>query len=369
MTGTPGAPSAPGSIRAAGVVLQPGLSHPDRSVLIVRTGAMGDVLHALPAVAALRTLEPRAHIGWVVDPRWAPLLVNEAGDGPVVSRVHLAETRLWSQAPVSMRTLRSVGALRRGLRAEQYGFAVDMQGTLRSAVLGRMAGTARLAGYADPREALATLLYGERLGRPGTHVVEQGAALLGEALQVPITPAAVALPHEPAAERWAEGSLARVAGRPVALLAPAAGWGAKQWPAVRFGELARALRAQGVSVLVNAAHPGEPAACAVVEASAGAAEIAVCSVAALIALTRRAAVVVGGDSGPVHLAAALGRPLVALFGLTDPARNGPWGSGSMRVLRDPASATSYKRRAETDPGLAQIGVEQVLRAALQVAAL
>ena len=128
-------------------------------VLIVRVGAMGDVLHALPAVAALRRARPDWMIDWVVDPRWAPLLVDGEGKGPVVDRVHLAETKLWSKAPLSPATLRSVLRLRGELRKERYDLAVDMQGTLRSAVIGRMAGAKQFVGYGDPREALAARLY------------------------------------------------------------------------------------------------------------------------------------------------------------------------------------------------------------------
>ncbi len=351
----------------------------ETSVLIVRTGAMGDVLHALPAVASLRALAPDASIGWVVDPRWAPLLVNGDGVGPVVSRVHLAETRLWSQAPVSRRTIDSVLVLRRELQQEHYGTAADMQGTLRSAVLGRLAGTASFSGYADPRERAAKLWYRQRLRRQGTHVVEQGASLLGEALGQPVVPGAVMLPYDRAAEDWAEELLARSKDltdsknsgnskdQPLALLAPTAGWGAKQWPAARFAALARALRAQGFAVLVNASHPEEPVARLVVEASVGGAQMVVCGIPALVALLRRTALLVGGDSGPVHLAAALGRPVVALYGPTDPARNGPWGPGPVEVLRHPASATSYRRRSAVDPGLLKIEVDEVLRAALRVA--
>jgi heptosyltransferase-1 len=80
----------------------------------------------------------------------------------------------------------------------------------------------------------------------------------------------------------------------------------------------------------------------------------------LIALTRRASLLVGGDSGPTHLAAALGIPLVALYGPTDPTRNGPWGSGPMRVVRGAGSVTSHKRVAEIDAGLARISVEEVV---------
>lgn len=336
----------------------------DRRVLIVRVGAMGDVLHALPAVAALRQAWPAAEIDWVVDPRWAPLLVDAAGRGPVVTRVYGAETRLWSRAPFSAATRRSVLGLRSAMRKRPYSWVVDMQGTLRSAVLGRFARTEHaLTGYADPRETPARWLYGQTVPRSGTHVVTQGAMLLGEALGMPLEPAIAEIPLRTDAERWADAACGdQDVDARIALLAPTAGWGAKQWPAARFAALARALRDRGFQVLVNTGETPGSVEREVVRESAGAATLAPCSVAQMIALTRRAAVVVGGDSGPIHLAALLGRPVVALFGPTDPARNGPWGAGRTICLRHPASHTSYKRIADTDPGLAQIGVDEALEA-------
>jgi heptosyltransferase-1 len=130
----------------------------------------------------------------------------------------------------------------------------------------------------------------------------------------------------------------------------------------RYGELARQLRALGYTAVVNAPREDDPVANAAVLASEGAAEKVVCNVAGLIALLRRTALLVGGDSGPTHLAAALRVPVVALFGPTDPARNGPWGPGRKVVLRDAASVTSYRHVAEADPGLERISVERVLEA-------
>ena len=333
---------------------------------------MGDVLHALPAVQALREQRPDLRIGWVVDSRWASLLTGpgepgeSSGRGPVVDRVHLAETRLWFQAPWSGRTRHSVLALRRELQATRYHAVVDMQGTLRSAVLGRFAGAVRFVGYRDPRETAARWLYRQPLPRLGKHVVEQGAALLGAALGVPLSPArSLRLPVLPEAEAWAMTLVdSSPQPEPLALLAPAAGWGAKQWPAAHFGALAAALADRGWAVRVNAAHDAEPMAMAVVAASGGAARLVCGGVAGLVALTGRAAMVVGGDSGPVHLAAALGTPVVALFGPTDPARNGPWGAGPIRVLRHPDSVTTYKRTAPSEAGLARLEVGTVLEAAL-----
>lgn len=327
-------------------------------LLIVRVGALGDVLHALPAAAALRNARPEWTIDWVVDPRWAPLLVDSEGRGEIVSRVHLAETKQWSAAPFSLTTLRSVANLRRELRDERYDVVVDMQGTLRSAVIGRFARAREFAGYENPREAAAAHLYRSTRRRIGTHVVEQGAALLGAACSIALKPAPVSLPHETWADDWAAELVGE---RKVCLLAASAGWGAKQWPAERYGALARELREMGFVPMVNAPRKDDAIAASVVAASGGAAESVVCNVAGLIALVRRTSLLVGGDSGPTHLAAALGTPLVALFGPTDPARNGPWGSGLMRVIRGTGSVTSHKRVAETDAGLVRITVDDVVR--------
>jgi heptosyltransferase I len=326
---------------------------------IIRVGAMGDVLHALPAVSALRRARPDWEIDWVVDPRWAPLLVNGEGQGPVVSRAHLAQTKQWSKAPAAPATLRSIFELRRALRGEGYDLAVDMQGTLRSAVIGRMCGSGQLAGYSDPREAMAAKFYKTRLERKGRHVIEQGVALLGEACGVALEPSGVELPREEWADHWA----AEVVGdRRTCLLAASAGWPAKCWAVEKYGALAVELKAMGMDVVVNAPRKDDALAAAVVEASGGAARVVVCNVTGLIALMGRMTLLVGGDSGPTHLAAALGVPLVALFGPTDPERNGPRGPGAKVVLRDPASVTSYKRSNSEDAGLAKISVGAVVDA-------
>lgn len=134
------------------------------NILIVRVGAMGDVLHALPAVAALKRARPQWRVDWAVDPRWVPLLVDDER-GPMVDMVHLVPASEWSKAPISLATLRSVLGLRKELRTEHYDLAVDMQGTLRSAVIGCMAGADDFAGYADPRESFAASFYKRKIAR------------------------------------------------------------------------------------------------------------------------------------------------------------------------------------------------------------
>jgi len=329
------------------------------NILIVRVGAMGDVLHALPAVAALKRMRPQWRVDWAVDPRWAPLLVDDER-GPTVDMVHLVPAKEWSKAPVSPATLRSVLGLRKELRTEHYDLVVDMQGTLRSSVIGRIAGGQELAGYADPRESLAASFYKRKIPRRGLHVVDQGAALLGDACGLELTPAGVEIPRAQCAEEWA--STEAVMQRPMAVLAAGGGWGAKQWPAERYGTLAVELKVMGFDVVVNAPRKEDAIAARVVESSDGAARIVVCNVAGLISLLSRTDLLVGGDTGPTHLAAAMGVPVVALFGPTAPERNGPWGPGAKLVLRDAASVTTYKRTEEPDAGLMNLSVETVVEA-------
>lgn len=284
---------------------------------------------------------------------------------PLVDRVHAVSTRAWKRRPFSSETLLDINALRRELRAAQYDLCVDMQGTIRSSVIGRMAGARQFAGSADPREWPAGWMYGKQIKLLATHVVEQGCELLGTAIGQPLAPADVPLPLDESAERWRDDLLSRIQAGPFVVIAPSAGWGAKQWPAERYGAVAAELARAGYTPLVNASSPDAPLANAVVQASGGSAIMAYCTLAQLVALLRRASVVIAGDTGPLHLAAALGRPVVGLFGPTDPARNGPYGTRS-RVLRHASSQKDHTRHAETEQGLMQITTDEVTEAALEL---
>lgn len=334
---------------------------------------MGDVLHAMPAVAALRERHPDWLIEWAIDPCWQELLqargdTSQRGTAmPLVDRCHTVPTREWKRRPFSLETLSSIRAVRRQLRGEKFDLCVDMQGSIRSSMIGWLAGAGKFAGLADPRERPARWMYGRRIEVSAAHVIGQGCELLGATVGEVLTPAKVELPVDEAAEAWREELLLRVApdGAKFVVIAPSAGWGAKQWPAERYGAVAAALAQAGYVPLVNAVFAGDILANAVVDASGGAALVVPCSVGQLIALTRRASLVVAGDTGPLHLAAALERPVVALFGPTDPARNGPYGTAA-RVLRHPSSKKDHSRHAATEEGLMQITAEEVIAAAFDL---
>jgi heptosyltransferase-1 len=339
-------------------------------LLVVRLGAMGDVLHALPAVTALRQAHPGWVIDWVVEPAWCALLSAHCETGnfirgpaqPLVDHLHLASTKAWRHHPFSSNTRHEISGLRSILKSCPYDAVLDFQGAVRSAVIGHMAGCRRRVGESRPREWAARWWFTERVPTRGTHVIEQDVELASAVAGDDLAPLQPLLPVDPAAEAWCDAFLASCARQPVVLLNPGAGWGAKRWPVERYAAVAAALAARGDCVLVNAG-PGEGAlANAIAARSQGAARPLVSTLSQLVALTRRVALVIGGDTGPVHLASALARPVVGIYGPTDPARNGPFGA-RVRVLRSPLSRRDHSRRDQPEAGLLTITPDAVLEAA------
>lgn len=286
-----------------------------------------------------------------------------AGSRPIVDRCVPVHVALWKRSGVSRATIVDVLALRRSLRRTACQTSVDLQGSIRSAVISRLSGAPERVGSRHPRETAARLLYTRTAASKATHVVEQACDLLGAAADAELVPATVELPRHPGAELWAAAQTA--AQRAPVLLAPTAGWGAKEWPPERFGEVAAALAQAGHAVLINAAPGQDATAQRVLETCGGVARIVRCTLEQLIALVRVCRLVIAGDTGPLHLAAALQVPVVGLFGPTDPARTGPWAVRSV-VLRDGSSVTDHRRHAHTESGLFRIGVAQVVSAALEM---
>jgi heptosyltransferase-1 len=344
-----------------------------KRLLIVRLGAMGDVLHSLPAATALRRAFPDATMGWMIEERWAELLCTlptprsgpRSGQRPVVDRIHIVETKKWRRNLTSYQTWEQMAAGLSDLRAAKYEVALDLQGAVRSAILARLSRAPMIYGAAQPRENVASMFYTHQVITYGAHVVEQNLsiaeAVARRSLQLP----PVELPHDEAAEKECERRLSERNIQEFVLLNPGAGWGAKQWPSERYAQVVKHLAQNGVRSLINFGPGEEELARSVERNSDGAAEAMTSSLTQLITLARRARLFIGGDTGPLHLAAVLRVPVVAIFGPTNPARNGPFGTQAV-ILRSPKSSTSHKRRAQPDEGLLDISVEQVVDAALQI---
>jgi len=302
------------------------------NVLIVRLGALGDVVHAIPAAAALRRRYPAARIDWLVD----------AKHRPIVDLVTAIDTTIALEAP----TLAAWGAAVQSLRRSAYDIAVDLQGLLKSAVLARASGAARVVGFSiwHLREKTARPFYSDVQDAEAAHVIAKNLRVLRA---LGIDDEQISFPLAEVPSPALDELRARVgADRPFALINPGAAWPNKRWPADRFGEVAAFLHAACKLMPVVLWGPGEEAlAEAVLAASGGVAVLAPPTrIADLVACARAAALVVSGDTGPLHIAVAVGTPTMSIFGPTDPARNGPYRREDLVVSRYDACECHYDRR-------------------------
>jgi len=327
----------------------------DLRFLLVRLGSLGDIIHALPAAAALRDTFPGARIDWAVEPKWAALLEGN--------------TDLNSVIQVDRKTLGGLSRTIRTLRAANYTCVVDFQGLYKSALLAFGSGAPRRIGFKRTyaREGFASWLYTERHNPRGAHKVEHNLTL-AQAAGARNSIARISLPTRPEAEERVASELDRRNIRDFLVLNPGGGWRSKCWPAERYGELyARIFDKFGIRGVVSYGPGEEDLAQSVVSAAGKSAPVAIpLDLKPLMALLRRAKFVVSADTGPLHLADALGTPVVGLFGPTGPARNGPYftsRSPKSVVVRNPRlSETTYQRGASYSPAMLAITVDEVAAA-------
>ena len=321
------------------------------NILIVRLGALGDVVHTIPAVAAVRKAFPDARIDWLVDRKHRAIvdLVTAVDRAIAVDSNTLAG---WSE---------TIGMLRQ----TKYNAAIDLQGLLKSAVFARASGADHVIGFSiyHLREKTARPFYSTTENVEDEHIILKNLRLL-RAIDVDSTEIVFPLrvPESDALRQLRE----RIPpDRPFALINAGAAWPNKRWAPERFGALASFIRDECRMTPVVLWGPGEePLASGIVTVSAGAAvQAPATSVTDLVALSRAAAIVVSGDTGPLHIAAAVGTPVVALFGPTDPARNGPFSAADITVSRYEACRCHYDRRChESAWCLAEVSVAEVCAA-------
>ena len=329
-------------------------------VLVVRLGALGDVVNALVFATAIKQHRPDTFVGWAVHDLALPLV-----DGhPDVDRVHR-----WKRGGGP----RELARLVRELRAERYELAVDLQRLAKSAAVARASGAPRVLGYDRARAKehswlLTTEHVARATGREPAHMVEQYLDFARH-LGVDRPRARHRLPPDPAAEAWAEGLLAELGGAPL-LLNLGATKPANRWAPERFGELARRLSRERPIPLVLTGGPAERQAADAALAAAGELPalhdlVGRTSLRQLAALAARARGMLSADTGPMHLAAAVGTPVVALFGAADPRRTGPWrgAEGGHAVLRTQPDCSPCNLRRCDRPRhdcMEDLGVEAVL---------
>ncbi len=331
------------------------LPPPDVRILIVRTSAIGDVLHGLPVLCALRDALPQAFIGWVVEGAAAQLLAHHRALDEVI-RI----PRKWLKSP------RTVLALRSKLRGLRFDVAIDVQGLTKSAMAARLSGAPRRIGFDGPdgRE-LSRWLNNELVLPTATHVVDRNLELL-EPLGIRQPGVRFDLADLPADAAAAERMVAeaQLSGR-FAVINPGAGWPSKLWPPSRFAAVARYLGEQHAlgSLVVWAGQQEQAWAGEIVAAAAGFAALAPpTSLRELAAVARRATLFVSADTGPLHLAVAVGTPSIGLFGPVPAERNGPYGPQHVSVQRVTLKGGSRERRTAGPESMEAILVADVCRA-------
>lgn len=305
-------------------------------ILIVRMSALGDIVHALPVLAALRQAIPTLEIDWLADRRYAGVL--DLVDGltrRIIGRPGLA---------------RAVSEL----RARAYDVALDLQGLLKSAAMARLSGARRVIGFETSalRERSAAWFYTEQVRvPPNPHIIQKNLSvlpLLGVSEAPPLR-----FPFVRPASGAADAVTADMAARGAAgfvLINPGGGWPNKRWAPARFGALAHTMHERhGLASYVLWGQGEARLADAVVSASHGQAFRAPeTTLGDLLALASRARLLVSGDTGPLHLAAAIGTPLVGLYGPTWPERNGPWHPDDIVVSRAAQCTCHHKRQCQRD---------------------
>jgi heptosyltransferase-1 len=314
--------------------------------LIVKLSSIGDVVHAMPAVAALRRAFPTARLTWVVERVAAPLLLGAPG----LDEVIVLDTRGWRRQWHRWEVLRQAAACLSRLRRYPVDVALDFQGLMKSAAVAWYSRARRRIGFATDalREPPGRLAYTEQVAvSPSEHVIRANLRLV-EALGVaPPETYEFWLPPLEDEAAYVAGQLSRqgITGR-FALLNPGGGWVTKRWPAANFGYLAELLWRQHGLASVVTYGPGETSLVAQVQAVVRAAPVASfpTNLREYLALARRATVFVGGDTGPLHLAAAVGTPIVGLYGPTSAERNGPFAPADRVVGLDAACRTDCYRR-------------------------
>jgi heptosyltransferase-1 len=325
--------------------------------LIVRLGSLGDVVHGIPVAAALRHEFPTSRIDWLVDPRYVELLNLVVG---LDRRIGVDPRAIRHRT-----TRRRFRETLRELRETAYDAAIDLQGLLKSAMLARSIRAGRTIGFPRKhlREPLARLFYTDAPD-PGdaTHVIYKNLALLAP-LQV--TDRRVRFPLEIPRTVTSEQIINRFEGRDYALINPGAAWPNKRWPPARFGAVATAIaREFGWRSLVLWGPGEQEIAHEVVAESSGAADISPpTTISDLVGVARRARLMVSGDTGPLHIAAAVDTPIVALYGPTRPERNGPWGLSDVSISRVHQCSCVYERKCrKTERCIDDISVAEVISA-------
>ena len=329
-------------------------------ILIVKLGAIGDVVHTLPALSALRRERPEAHLAWAVE-RGGPAKLLQ--NNPCLDELIEVDTRGWRKNLTSATTRSAISATLERLRQPRFDLALDFQGLLKSAMMARLSGAPRRIGFARTalREPSSAWLLTETVAVDDTaHIIRKNLSLIAH-LGFAVTGAyEFPLSLSPADERFADEQIARHGA--VAIINPGGGWPTKLWNTAGFAAIADRLWQVYQLRSVVTYGPGEEvlAQSVAAQSKSGAVTTLASTLKQFFALAQRAQLFIGGDTGPLHLAAAAGAPIVGIYGPTPARRNGPFATDDIVIERfDLDCRTDCFRRSCSHTSCMNIPVEAV----------
>jgi heptosyltransferase I len=293
-------------------------------ILIVKLGSIGDIIHTLPALAAIRAAMPEAEISWAVEKRSAEILRGNA----MIDRLIEVDTRSLRSGKVVEGILAGIRSQFRELRRFKFDIALDFQGLLKSAAIAKLSGAKIRYGFDKDnlREPASRIFLNRSVDiPPQTHIIRKNLTLVEKALEIEVPQDNFAFPISTEMEHRLESiRLIEVSGQNFAILNPAGGWVTKLWHAEKYGRLADMLWESNGLTSIVATGPGESELSDAVVAASKSGKILTAqpSLKGFFELARTAKVYVGGDTGPTHLAIAAGAPVVGIFGPTEWWRNG-----------------------------------------------
>ncbi len=348
------------------------------NILIIRTSAMGDIIHCLPVLTALRRSHPQAKIAWVVERAFAPLLAGH----PDIDELITVKLREWRKNLLSPSVLNEIADARRALRRFAPDIALELMGNHKGGMLAWVSGARRIVGAARAfrRERSSAIWIRESVAAPDPHTVDRSLTILkglglnqagGPVDGARVDGAPVDFGGDKILTEVPAAAAAFLEGRPSFVTIQAgAGWANKTYPAAWWGDVAHAIKERtGIHTWVPIAPGEEELAQSVVAASSGAARaVDAAPFPFLAALLRASCLVLGGDTGPIHLAHALGTPVLCLIGPTDPQRNGPYGAPERVIWKRLPCSCCYKRYDEPKACLLNITPADVAARALELLA-
>jgi heptosyltransferase I len=340
----------------------PGSRTPNREnrILVIRLSSIGDIVHTLPAVSALGESFPDSEITWLVERRYASVIEGN----PYIHSIVEIDTLGWRERLASTETAREVFQCLRRIRSQVFDAVIDFQGLVKTGLIARLCRARMRLGFARPwlKERAAAVFYNCHVSAEGRkHAIEEALALV-ERLGVKGGPWRFPLAYWPQDEEYVDRALARIHVKDFILINPGGGWHAKLWPPRCYSELIRRLDSEGFPKVVLSGSAVEEGQIQSIIRNSGSSRACYLptTIRQFLALARRSRLFIGGDTGPLHLAAALNVPIVALYGPTDPARNGPVSPAD--IVLSTRQPVNHTRRIKKPSYIEGISVDDTVRA-------